>query len=101
MAQWLTNLTRKYEVAGWIPGLAMSCDVGRRRSSDPLLLRLWLWLAATALIRPLAQEPPYAAGVVLEKTKKKKNFIDTSRQLASLEPWAAGGLQFANPWSLC
>ena len=22
MAQWLANLTRNYEVAGWIPGLA-------------------------------------------------------------------------------
>ena len=28
--------------------------------------------AATALIGPLAWEPPYAAGAALEKTKKKK-----------------------------
>ena len=27
---------------------------------------------ATAVIRPLAWEPPYAVGVALEKTKKKK-----------------------------
>ena len=35
---------------------------------------LWLWCrpAATALIRPLAWEPPYAAGAAVEKTKKKK-----------------------------
>ena len=35
---------------------------------------LWLWsrLVAIALIRPLAWEPPYAAGAALEKTKKKK-----------------------------
>ena len=35
---------------------------------------LWLWgrSAATALIRPLAWEPPCAAGVALKKTKKKK-----------------------------
>ena len=29
-------------------------------------------LAATAPIRPLAWEPPYALGAALEKTKKKK-----------------------------
>ena len=38
---------------------------------------MWLWyrLAAVAPIRPLAWEPPYAAGAALkrEKTKKKKN----------------------------
>ena len=32
----------------------MSCGVGRRRSSDPALLWLWRRLAATALIRSLA-----------------------------------------------
>ena len=51
----------------------MSCGVGRRRSSDPELLRLWSRPAATASIRSLAWEPPYASGVALEKTKKKKN----------------------------
>ena len=33
---------------------------------------LWYRPAATALIRPLFWEPPYAAGAALEKTKKKK-----------------------------
>ena len=35
---------------------------------------LWLWyrLAATALIRPLAQEPPYASGAAPKRQKKKK-----------------------------
>jgi len=35
---------------------------------------LWLWyrLAATAPIRPLAWEPPYAGGAAQEMTKKKK-----------------------------
>ena len=47
----------------------MSCGVGHRRSLDPTLLWLWHRLAATALIRPLAWEPPYAAGVALEKAK--------------------------------
>ena len=38
------------------------------------LALLWLWhrLAAVAPIGPLTWEPPYAAGVALEKTKKKK-----------------------------
>ena len=35
-------------------------------------LELWCRLAATALIRPLAWEPPYAMSAALEKTKKKK-----------------------------
>ena len=37
---------------------------------------LWLWVrpVATALIRPLAWEPPYAAGAALEKTKNKKSY---------------------------
>ena len=33
---------------------------------------LWLWLAAAALIRPLAWELPYAAGVALKEKRKKK-----------------------------
>ena len=50
----------------------MSWDVGRRHSSDPALLWLWRRLAATAFIRPLAWEPPYTAGVALEKAKRWK-----------------------------
>ena len=52
----------------------MSCRVGCRCGSDPTLL--WLWLAATAQIRPLAWEPPYATRAALKKQKarqKKKN----------------------------
>ena len=49
----------------------MSCGVGRRHRSDLAFLWLWCRPAATALIRPLAWEPPYARGVAL-KTKKKK-----------------------------
>ena len=50
----------------------MSCGVGCRRSSDPALLWLWSRLAATALVRPLAWEPPYAAGAAQEMAKRQK-----------------------------
>ena len=52
----------------------MSCGVGRRRGSDPMLL--WLWcrpVAATAPIIPLAWELPYAEGAALEMAKRQKN----------------------------
>ena len=52
----------------------MSCGVGHRLGSDPALLWLWRRLAAIAPIRPLAWEPPYAAGAAQkwQKDKKKK-----------------------------
>ena len=52
----------------------MSCGVDCRHSSDLALLWLWCRPAATAPIRPLAWEPPYAAGVALkdQKTKEKR-----------------------------
>ena len=54
----------------WVEDLAVvSCGVGRRRVLDLALLWLWLRLAATALIPPLACEPPYALGATLKKKK--------------------------------
>ena len=53
------------------PGVAMSGGVGHRCGSDPALLWLWCRLAATAPIRPLAWEPPYAAGAAQEIAKKQ------------------------------
>ena len=54
----------------------MSCGVGYRCGLDPALLWLWHRPAATAPIRPLAWEPPHAAGAVLEKAKKKKRRLE-------------------------
>ena len=50
----------------------MSCGAGFRRDLDPALLWVWRRLAATALIRPLAWEPPYAAGAALKRQKRQK-----------------------------
>ena len=81
MAQQSTKLTRNHEVVGLIPGfaqwvwrssIAMSCDIGHRRGSDPALLWLWYRRAATAPIQPLAWEPPYALGATLKRKRKRK-----------------------------
>ena len=50
----------------------MSCGVDHRYGLDLVLLWPWHRLAATAPIRPLAWEPPYAAGVALKRQKDKK-----------------------------
>ena len=58
----------------------MSCSVDYRRGLDPVLLWLWRRPVATALIRPLAWEPPFATGAAPKKTKKeeKKTTKNTS-----------------------
>ena len=50
----------------------MNCGVGHRCSLDPM----WLWRGggsgAAGVGRPLAWEPPCAAGAAVKKKKKKK-----------------------------
>ena len=57
----------------------MSCGVGHRHCLDPTLLWLWCRLAATAPIRPLAWEAPYATGSALEKIKRQKEKINKQK----------------------
>ena len=52
-------------------GVAVSCGVGHRPGSDPALLWLRRRPVATALIRSLAWEPPYAMGAALKIQKPK------------------------------
>ena len=47
----------------------------------PELLWLWCWPAATALIRPLAWETPYANGMALKRKKGKEK----EQQLSQVE----------------
>ena len=50
----------------------MSCGVGHKHGSDPTLLWLCRRPVATAPIRTLAWEPPYAVGLAQEMTKRQK-----------------------------
>ena len=84
MAQQVAKLISNNEDAGslgsfrglsqWVKGsgIAVSCWVGHRHSSDPALLWLWCRLAAAALIQPLAWEPPCATGVALKMKEREE-----------------------------
>ena len=50
----------------------MSCGEVHRCSSDLALLWLWYRQVATALIGPLAWEPPYAMVAAVKRQKKKR-----------------------------
>ena len=53
--------------------MTMSCSVGYRWASDPMLLWLWCKLAAAALSQPLAWKLPYAMGAAGKKEKRKES----------------------------
>ena len=59
----------------------MSCSVGNKHGLD--LALLCHRPVATALIRPLALEPPYAIGVALKTKKKKKSNQEPNDDLTS------------------
>ena len=59
----------------------MSCGIGHRRSSDPTLLCLRCRPAATAPVRPLAWELPYATGRALKSGKKRIKSVVWGRYL--------------------
>ena len=78
VAKWLINLTSIHEYTGSIPGPAQQIKV-------PVFCELWYrsqkWLgscvavalaSATAPIRALAWEPPYATGEAQKSQKRKK-----------------------------
>ena len=52
--------------------VAVSCGVGCRHNQILCCCGCRVKLAATAPIRPLAWEPPYATGMALEKAKRQK-----------------------------
>ena len=75
MAQQVKNLTNIHKDVGLIHGLdqwvkgsgvAVTCDVVHRLSSDLALLWLHYRSAAAALIQPLAWELPCAMGAALK-----------------------------------
>ena len=53
----------------------MNCGIGCRHGSDPSLL--WLWLAATALIQPLALD----LHMLLVKKKDKKRKVKEEKYI--------------------
>jgi len=65
----------------------MSCGVGCRRGLDPTLLWLRCRLVATAPIRPLVWEPPYAVGAAQEMAKRQKKKRFSILRPLQMEHW--------------
>ena len=63
---------------GWRSGVALSCGIGCRLGLNLALLWPWHRPAATAPMRPLTWEPPYAAGTGPKRTKGEKKKMSLS-----------------------
>ena len=63
----------------------MSCGLGHRCGSDPELLWLFCRQTALASVRPLAWEPPYAAGMALKKAKKQNKQTKNRENLKAIQ----------------
>ena len=70
----------------------MSCGVGSRHGSDPVLLWLWCRLVTTVQIQTLACEPPYAVGSALKK--KKKSVCENQKEKKKKKRERRGEKQF-------
>ena len=82
---------------------AVSCGVCGRRGSDPMLLWLWCRPAPTALIQPLAWEPPYAGVAALKiiiiiKNKKIYSSFPTLLWQFYTKYWLQGGIKKGHQW---
>ena len=64
----------------------MTCGVGLTRGSDVALLWLWCRPVVTALIQPLAWQPPYVMGVALKIQNKQTN--KKNKKIPLLKPTA-------------
>ena len=78
----------------WVSGIAMSCGVGCRQGTDPVLLWLWPGLAAAALLQPLAWEFPYATCAAL---KSKTNNSNSNNNVSHLEGCGSKGTVYKTP----
>ena len=90
--------------------IATRCGVGCRCGLDPELLGLWCRSAATALIRPLAWElpyapisplawePPYAKGAALKKTKDRSSHCGAMETHLTRNHGVAGSIPGLTQW---
>ena len=75
----------------------MSCGVGHQCGSDAELPWLWHRPAATAPIRPLAWEPPYATGAALKKKKEEEEEEEEEEEIVRQEGAAGVGRSQPGP----